>query len=55
VANKELVQIKEKKKRDRAKRLEEIRATGNIISVTSLVPFFKNDINAKEGKFKYDV
>jgi len=55
VANKELVLIKEKKKRERAKRLEVIKSTGRIISVTTLVPFFQDDINVKEGEKKYDI
>ena len=55
MANKELVLIKEKKKRERAKRLEVIKSTGRIISVTTLVPFFQDDINVKKKKKKYDI
>lgn len=49
VANKELVLIKERKKKERAKRLKKIRETGKVVSVTSLVPFFEDDVNSKKG------
>lgn len=55
MANKELILIKEQKKRSRAKRLEEIRASGRIISVTTLIPFYQENSSLKEGKKKYDV
>ncbi|MEX1551777.1 hypothetical protein [Enterococcus sp. C50] len=55
MANKELVLIKEQKKKNRAKRLEEIRVSGKIISVTTLIPFYQENSNLKEGEKKYDV
>lgn len=55
MANKELVLIKERKKVERAKRLQQIRASGKVISVKTLVPFFDDNENTKKGERKYDV
>lgn len=55
MANKELILIKERKKSERAKRLDQIRATGKILSVTSLVPFFEENKKSKKGDKAYDI
>lgn len=49
MANKELVLIKERKKSERAKRLKKIKTSGKVISVTSLVPFFEDNVSSKKG------
>ena len=50
MANKELVLIKERKKIERAKRLEKIKTTGKVISFTSLVPFFDEELNSNQKR-----
>lgn len=55
MANKELILIKERKKREHAKRLKKIKASGKVLSVTSLVPFFEDPVSSKKEGNSYDI